>query len=143
MLSLIEARLDDSKEYLLVESALDLSLLKKGNIPRERCAYPLLLGSEPKSTMQDSAAINQERRAKYAVLIGIQSRNDSKGTKGNSKLEALLKITEELLNGWVPTGSIDPLVMGKSRLFTMADNGIWWLMEFELLSHHETIIHSK
>ena len=137
MLSLLESRIkalktDGKSTFKQVKSALAFSKIKDKSVPATTCVYITLIADVPVKGTALSSGQLQERQLIFAVIVGLQSRNDPTGEKGNTQLQTLRDNVKGSLSGWVPTGYENGVVRGKGDLLAFADNGIWWMDRYSI-----------
>ncbi|WDE07290.1 hypothetical protein SG34_010575 [Thalassomonas viridans] len=145
MYSAIEKRLKELENdqgtvvFNQVLSALNMAALKDKSVPKPYCAYVVPVSEVPKKSTMDTAGAMQKMEVTFAVVVGIQSRNDPTGTKGNLLLQLLLKDMGKSLLAFVPAPGYSGCLLGAGNLLKMADNGIWWMQRFTTTFYLESV----
>jgi hypothetical protein len=136
MYAVLEKRLQQAsnsqnqKLFLQFESLLDFSDLKGKNIPKKSCGYLVPISQKPTVLLNDLAGSVHEITETFGIIIGLQSLNDSKKKKANALIHNFINDLRRELLGFSPEVDYQPITMAGSNLFTIADNGIWWLERF-------------
>jgi len=113
-----------------VKSALSLAIVKTGSVPKPYCAYLVPVSDSTKNLMNDASGSIEEITTTFGVVIGIQSRNDPTGEKGNQLLQSVLNIVRTSLMAYSPKTGYSGCKLAGGNLLNMSDNGIWWLEKF-------------
>ncbi|OUR62056.1 hypothetical protein A9Q74_06300 [Colwellia sp. 39_35_sub15_T18] len=121
-----------------VKSALNMAALKGKSIPKSYCAYVVPVSDLPRSLADDLAGSVEEITSTVAVVIGIQSRNDPTGEKGNELLQETLSQVRKSLLAYSPKAGYRGFKLAGGNLLNMADNGIWWLEKFSTTYYLES-----
>ena len=136
MLNSVESRINalekdgGGKLFTRVKSAFNINEIKGKSVPAPYIAYVVDLGEKPGTPLSDSAGTVTEITQTIGLLIGIQSRNDKAGTKGNALLKSVKDKVRISLLGWRPERRYRNFKIGSSAPFAFADNGIWWMERF-------------
>jgi len=129
--SLVELRLDNKDEIFgSVESLFDFSYLKGKTIPKDNIAYVGLVSERPINSTSDSSGNSQTIECTVGVVMGIHSRNDRTGIKGNALLQQSRELLKSTLLGWMPSDADSAFKFKSSNLVEVAKNGIWWMEQF-------------
>ncbi len=142
METLIEDRLnalqnDGKRAFHQVKGALAFAAIKNQSVPALTCAYVLPLGSEPMKGVASSNGQFGMRKESFAVVLGVQSRNDPTGEKGNQLIKQLRGITHSSMQGWLPPGQSTAFKRGQDKLLALADNGLWWINFYSIETFEE------
>lgn len=122
-----------------VESAMNLSSIKNRSVPKPYCAYVANMGETPVTLENDSAGSVTQMKVTLGVIMGIQSRNDPTGQRGNSLIKAAQEVLRQSLLGWRPIRAYRPFEIAASAPFAFADNGIWWIERYTTTYYLESL----
>lgn len=145
MLTSVESRLQDltgengKPLFARVESALNINDIKGRSVPVPLCCYVIDLGETPNNALNDSAGSVAIVTATVGILIGLQSRNDKSGMKGNALLQNVKKQVRTSLLGWRVAREFTNFQLGASAPLVFADNGLWWMERFTTTYYLESM----
>lgn len=121
-----------------VKSALSMASLKGKSIPKAYCAFIVPISDTPKTMANDGAGSINQITSTVGVVIGIQSRNDPTGEKGNELLQTTLANVRQSLLAFSPLPGYRSFQLSGGNLLSMSDNGIWWLEKFSTTYYLES-----
>ena len=113
-----------------VKSALNLAVVKTGSVPKPYCAYVVPVSDSAKNLMNDASGSIEQITTTFGIVVGIQSRNDPTGEKGNQLLQSVLTDLRISLMAYSPKLGYSGCKLAGGNLLNMSDNGIWWLEKF-------------
>lgn len=121
---------ENKRVFSQVKSALSLGEVKGKAVPAPYCAFLVPISDVPKNLEADKVGNIDEMTSTIAVIIGVQSRNDPTGEKGNELLQDVKTLVRNRLSAYSPERGYSGFKLKGGKLFGMADNGLWWIEQF-------------
>ena len=84
-------------------------------------------------------AVRQQRTYRVGVMLAMVDFRSGTGAEGAEKIENLRAKIMGVLHGWQPTDETDQVVFRAGRSYSLANNVVWWLDEFEVTELLSTI----